>query len=95
MPQSTQKASFVVSCTVSPEKTLLTVEFHDFTFTFHAQWLYDAKCDDGPSRTAADAFCQQSNQAKIKSAVVLGKGLLSKVVVTWNLGDKVSRSPVA
>ena len=95
MPQSTQKASFVVSCTVSPEKTLLAVEFHDFTFTFHAQWLYDAKCDDGPSRTAADAFCQQSNQAKIKSADVLGKDLLSKVVVTWDLGDKVSHFPVA
>ena len=61
----------------------MTVEFSDGTFTFHAQWLHDACCTNGPSRTADTAFCQSTATAHAAKVQLSGHGIDQTLNVTW------------
>lgn len=76
------------NCKTSPSGDVLTVEFDDATFTFHSQWLYDAKCDNGPSRNAMSAFSQNQPTAHIQEAFI-GNATLD---VFWH-DETISRFP--
>ena len=81
-------------CEISSGKDLLTVQFPKCqTFTFHAQWLNDAKCDDGPSRSATNAFCQRMPTASIEATRIIHQGSGSTLTVTWGDGS-ISDFPV-
>ena len=49
---------YINSCKKCSHGNKMTVEFPDGTFTFHAQWLLDARCDDGAPRNSKTAICQ-------------------------------------
>ena len=81
-------------CEISPGKDLLTVKFPESEiYTFHAQWLNDAKCDDGPSRSATNAFCQRMPTAVIEATRIIHQGIRSTLTVTWGDGS-ISEFPV-
>jgi trimethyllysine dioxygenase len=80
----------ITSCYISPDKDTLTVSFNDATFIFHAQWLHDARCDRGPSRDAANAFCQKVNEAYIQGADISGSGIETTLDIAWNDGGSSS-----
>ena len=78
----------------SPNGLLLDVYFSDGSaFTFHAQWLYDSRCDDGSSRDATTAFCQTKPNASIASVNYTDQGAASTLKVCWN-GGGTSYFPV-
>lgn len=74
----------ISSCYISPSKDTLTVSFNNATFIFHAQWLHDARCDRGPSRDAANAFCQKLNEAYIHETDISGSGIETTLDIAWN-----------
>ena len=74
--------------TVSVHRKELTIEFDDFTFTFHAQWLYDASNEEGAARDANTAFCRQPATALIKDIQYSPETL----VIMWENGV-ISRFP--
>lgn len=99
MPSAIEKASsgselypLITSCSISSGKDTLTLSFYDATFVFHAQWLHDARCDRGPSRDAANVFCQQLKVACIQGASIFGSGIKTTLEVTWGDGES-SRFP--
>ncbi|OCL10858.1 Clavaminate synthase-like protein [Glonium stellatum] len=94
MPSAIQKTSsgsdpnqLIRDCSVSPFRDNLTVSFYDATFVFHAQWLYDARCDTGPERRAPQVFCQQLNAVHVQSAEVSSSGARTTLDVTWDDGS--------
>lgn len=82
----------LVGCDIISNGEALTVRFLDASFTFHAQWLDDANCDYGPSRTASTAFCQKSAIARISETHTNGGGVGVTVDVSW-LDGSVSSYP--
>ena len=72
----------------------LAVRFSDASsFMFHAQWLDDAKCDHGPSRTAATAFCQKPAGARILQTHINREEMAAVTLdVVW-LDESVSSFP--
>ena len=81
-------------CEISSGNDLLTVQFSESEiFTFHAQWLSDAKCDDGPSRSAANAFCERMPTASIEATHINHRGPKSTLTIGWRDGS-ISELPV-
>ena len=77
----------VKSCKKCTNGNKVTVEFSDGTFTFHAQWLHDARCDDGAARDAKTAVCQQPFQfVHVQTVGVSEDGLTTTLNVTWDDG---------
>lgn len=79
--------SEIRSCKKCTHGNKVTVEFLDGIFTFHAQWLHDARCDDGPARNAETAICQQPIETvHVETVNVTGDGPRTTLDVTWNDG---------
>jgi trimethyllysine dioxygenase len=76
-----------VLCVSVPEENFLKIEFTDGTFTFHAQWLHDARNDRNPSRAAEDAFTVHAADARIIGATHSNQSLMSRVEVDWADGS--------
>jgi trimethyllysine dioxygenase len=91
-PAGAELYPLVTSCSISSGKDKLAVSFYDGVFVFHAQWLHDARCDRGPSRDAANAFCQQLQVAYIEAASICGSAINTTLNVTWGDGGS-SRFP--
>lgn len=70
----------------------LKVHFGDGIFTFHSQWLHDARNDRNPSRAAEDAFMVHVADARILHATHSGEGVSSAVHVTW-VGGTITSFP--
>ena len=84
----------VLTCKMCSNGDKVTVDFEDATYTFHTQWLHDARCDDGAARNAETAICQQSTHIiRVNSVQLSGKGLQQTLDVTWDDG-KGSNFPV-
>nr|POE77926.1 isoform 7 of trimethyllysine dioxygenase, mitochondrial [Quercus suber] len=65
----------------------VTVAFQDGEFTFHSQWLHDARCDDGASRNADTAIGRQpAETVRLESAKLTTVGPRTCLDVTWNDG---------
>lgn len=65
----------------------VTVDFPDGTFTFHSQWLHDARCDDGAARNASTAVCQQSIETvHVETIQMSGQGVKTTLDITWDDG---------
>lgn len=77
-----ERCDFVLATSVLTE-TLLQVQFSDRSFTFHAQWLHDARNDRAPSRSAEDSFTAHAPDACIVKAAREGVGAGAIVVVSW------------
>ena len=80
-----------ISCDLTCKKCTngnkVTVDFPDGSFTFHSQWLHDARCDDGAARNARTAICQQpTTTVRVDSVQMLGKGMEALLEVNWNDG---------
>lgn len=90
---SGMSSDFMLSCNKCTHGNKVTVEFPDATFTFHAQWLHDARCDNGPARNADTAICQQPiatvHIVKVKFS---GEGASMTLDVTWD-DNLTSRFP--
>ena len=70
-----RSSDILLSCKKCTNGNKVTVEFPDATFTFHAQWLHDARCDDGAPRNAATAICQQPiSTVHVEKVCLFGKG---------------------
>lgn len=77
--------NIMLSCKKCTHGNKVTVEFADATFTFHAQWLHDARCDDGASRNAATAICQQPiATVRVEEARLAGEGAGMTLDVAWD-----------
>lgn len=86
---ATPSKPFIRSCKKCNHGNKVTVDFPDGTFTFHSQWLHDARCDDGAAKNAETAICQQPIETVHVEAVdVSGEGLDSTLDVLWD--DKIS-----
>ncbi|KZL69537.1 gamma-butyrobetaine dioxygenase protein [Colletotrichum incanum] len=72
--------------------TVLKVSFRNSTSSFHAQWLWDARCDKSSSRTAGQAFCQTPSTMRIREANVLRSGIATSLEITW-MGDETAVFP--
>ncbi|KAI0023749.1 hypothetical protein F4780DRAFT_20945 [Xylariomycetidae sp. FL0641] len=78
------KHRFRVTAVSVPQSNLLKVCFNDNeTFTYHAQWLHDARNDRNPSRAAEDAFTVHAADAFILNAHHSGNGAGATVHVNW------------
>ena len=84
----------LVGCNFDSSGEAVSVYFLDAAFTFHAQWLDDAKCDDGPSRTAITAFCHKPAVARILEAHVSPDKVRPTLEICWQDGS-VSAFPSA
>ena len=80
----------LVGCDIISNGEALAVRFLDASVTFHAQWLDDAKCDYGPSRTALTAFCQTPPVARILKARIDK----AEIILTW-IDGSVSSYPAS
>ena len=80
-------SDIMLGCKKCTHGNKVTVEFPDAIFTFHAQWLHDARCDDGASKNAATAICQQPISTVHAETVQLsGRGASMTLDVTWDDG---------
>lgn len=70
----------------------LDIEFPDATFTFHAQWLFDAKCDEDVSRTAVTAYSRVPPDAQIMEVCIVEEGIQTTLEIIWKEGNP-SRVP--
>ena len=83
----TVPSELILGCKKCTHGNKVTVNFRDVTFTFHAQWLHDARCDDGPSKNAATAICQQPlPTAHAETVEISGQGAGRTLDVTWDDG---------
>ncbi|CAF9936371.1 MAG: hypothetical protein HETSPECPRED_010310 [Heterodermia speciosa] len=82
----------LVGCDIISNGEALSVHFLSASFTFHAQWLDDARCDHGPSRTALSAFCQKPAVARILKTHTNREGAGVTIDVNW-LDGSVSSFP--
>ncbi|KAI4151369.1 MAG: hypothetical protein L6R39_002054 [Caloplaca ligustica] len=85
---------FVETCQKCNNGNKVTVQFADDTWTFHAQWLHDARCDNGSPRNAVTAFCQQGDTIQVNDVRLTGHSVDSALEVTWKNNTK-SNFPVA
>ena len=82
------------SCQKCTNGNKVVVTFPDREFTFHSQWLRDARCDDGASRDSVTAICQQSTEkVRIVDAKMGKEGPRPTMNVTWTDGV-VSKFPI-
>ncbi len=56
------------SCQLLDNGGAIKIGFQDEAFIFHAEWLHDANCNMGPSRTAVTAYCSKNASAQIIEA---------------------------
>jgi trimethyllysine dioxygenase len=79
---------FLTAFETSDEKDLVTVQFENTkTFTFHTQWLHDARCKGpSPSRDATSAFCQHPPTAQIQSVSTKRNDMAGTLDITWTDG---------
>ena len=89
---STAKWS-LVGCDITSNGEAVDIKFLDAAFTFHAQWLDDAKCDHSPSRTAITAFCHKPPIARILETHVNTDEVQATLDVVWQDGS-VSAFPI-
>lgn len=76
-----------VKCRKCNHGNKVSVEFPDGTFTFHSQWLYDVRCDDGAARDASTAICQQPiSTVHVDKVGTSGQGTAMVLDVTWDDG---------
>ena len=69
--QDDRKPKWALSnCELLGNGHAIKLDFQDTAFIFHAQWLYDANCDTGPSRTAVNTYCSKGPAAQIIQAHV-------------------------
>ncbi|KAI1310639.1 hypothetical protein F5Y03DRAFT_403026 [Xylaria venustula] len=73
-----------------PTDRLLQVDFRDGIFTYHVQWLHDARNDRSPSRSAEDSFVVHAPDARITAATLKGKGINVGIQVTWSDGTQTT-----
>lgn len=97
MPFDTNMSSKNHSCLItdvqkSVNGDLLTIAFHDATFTFHSQWLHDAQVEAGPYKLVADTYTHKASFAEIRTASASGNGIKTTLEVVWNDG-KTARFP--
>jgi trimethyllysine dioxygenase len=85
-------SSLIAAVRTSPTRKFVTIEFHDATFTFHAQWLHDAQMDDGPYKKTADTYTHKHSDVEIQNANASGHGINSAVEISWNDG-RTTRFP--
>jgi len=92
--QSLRHEELILNCEISSDKNTLTIIFRDGQYAYHAQWLHDAQCMDGASRTFATAFCQQLlvPPVHLEAVSISGAGFGQSVSVTWDHGN-ASRFP--
>lgn len=77
----------VMDCKKCSHGNKVTVSFPDGTFTFHSQWLHDARCDDGVARDASTAICQQPiATVHVEKVGISGQGAGTVLDVTWDDG---------
>lgn len=84
-------SDIMLSCKKCTHGNKVTVEFPDVVYTFHAQWLHDARCDEGAARNAATAICQQPiSTVRVLEVCLSGKGTSRTLDVAWddNLSSK-------
>ena len=87
------KPSNLITCVRTSRKgESVTVEFHDATFTFHAQWLHDAQVDNGPAKQATEVYSLKPLAAQIRKICIAGHGARTTLDVTWSDGQ-TSRFP--
>ncbi|KAM0805703.1 hypothetical protein BDR22DRAFT_299459 [Usnea florida] len=80
-----RSSNIMFSCKKCTIGNKVTVEFQDATFTFHAQWLHDARCDDGASRNAATAICQQPiSTVQVEEVCLSGQGTSMNLDVAFD-----------
>jgi len=81
-------ASLIQKCEVSDKGDLISLAFHNegSVFTFHSQWLHDARCDHGSSRVASQALCERPGAMHIENAAVSGSGAGSSLNIQWSDG---------
>lgn len=82
---SHNETSFILACEIQNDESL-KIEFLDISFIFHAQWLFDAKCDEGASRSAVTAYTRAAAGTQIKRASIVGESLQTTVNVVWSDG---------
>lgn len=79
----------MLSCKKCTHGNKVTVEFLDVSFTFHAQWLHDARCDSSSARNADTAICQQPiATVHVEKVNLSGEGTSMNLDVTWD--DKLT-----
>lgn len=86
----TEESGVSVLDVFSIQGLLLKIQFGDGIFTFHSQWLHDARNDRNASRAAEDAFVVRAADARILRATHSGEGGNSAVHVTWAGGTTTS-----
>ena len=78
-------SDIIVSCKKCTNGTNVTVVFQDTAFTFHAQWLHDAWCNNGAARNAVTATCQQSiTNIHVERVQLSGEGPNMTLDVAWD-----------
>ncbi|CAF9939521.1 hypothetical protein IMSHALPRED_001536 [Imshaugia aleurites] len=88
-----RSSDMMLSCKRCTHGNKVTVEFPDATFTFHAQWLHDARCDNGAARNAATAICQQPiSTVHVEKASLSGNGTSMTLGVVFD-DDLTSEFP--
>ena len=81
----TRSSDMMLSCKKCTNGNKVTVEFQDASFTFHAQWLHDARCDNGAARNAATAICQQPiSTVHVEKVGLSGEGPGMTLDVAWD-----------
>lgn len=84
MPMS---PDMILDCKKCTHGNKMTVSFPDGIYTFHAHWLHDARCDDGPSKNAITAICQQPiSTARAENVQLSGEGASMTLDVIWDDG---------
>lgn len=83
----TQPPDSNIKCKKCNHGNKVTVDFLDGTFTFHSQWLHDARCDDGAARDASIAICEQPvSTVHVENVRISGRGAGMVLEVTWDDG---------
>ena len=69
--QDGRKPKWALSnCKLLGDGHAIKLDFHYAPFIFHGQWLHDANCDTGPSRTAVNTYCSKAPGTQIIEAHV-------------------------
>lgn len=77
------ESPFVQSCQTCTDGNKVTVKFFDGTWTFHAQWLHDARCDGTASRNANTALCENKDLMQVAKAHLEGHFVTAELHVEW------------
>ena len=81
-------SDLLLSCKKCTHGNKVTVEFPDSTYVFHAQWLHDARCDNGAARNAVTAICQQPmSTVHVDEVHLSGHGNNMVLFVAWDDGQ--------